>query len=225
MSINKKCPKCEIIKNSIEFYKDSSKKEGYSSFCKECSKLNTKQYTLNNKEKIKEYQQKKYQENKEQHNKKCKLNRLQNLEARRQYDRDRQESRKESNRIYRKKYKKERKNIDILFKLKENLRNRLYYALKAKRWNKTSHFNEYIGCSQEVFLNHLKSQFYSEICWENYGKVWHIDHIIPLTIAKTEEEIYKLSHYTNLQPILIEDHLEKTFNEDIKLRKNQCQSL
>ena len=225
MSINKKCPKCEQFKDSIEFYKDSSKKDNCSSFCKECSKLKAKSYNLQNKEKIKKYCQKRYQENKQEYNKKSQLNRLQNLEARRQYDRDRQESRKESNRIYRRKYKKERKETDILFKLKENLRNRLYYALKAKRWNKTSHFNEYIGCSQEVFLNHLKSQFYSEISWENYGKVWELDHIIPLTIAKTEEEIYKLSHYTNLKPILIEDHLEKTFNEDIKLRKNKCQSL
>ena len=33
----------------------------------------------------------------------------------------------------------------------------------------------------------------------NYG--WDIDHIIPTHIAKTEEELIGLNHYTNLQPL------------------------
>ena len=44
--------------------------------------------------------------------------------------------------------------------------------------------------------------------WENYGKYngeisygWDIDHIIPISQAKTEGEIVKLNHYTNLQPL------------------------
>ena len=44
--------------------------------------------------------------------------------------------------------------------------------------------------------------------WENYGKYngelnygWDIDHIIPLSSAKSEEEVYKLNYYSNLQPL------------------------
>ena len=44
--------------------------------------------------------------------------------------------------------------------------------------------------------------------WENHGKYnvelnygWDIDHIIPLYSAVDEEELIKLNHYKNLQPL------------------------
>ncbi len=45
----------------------------------------------------------------------------------------------------------------------------------------------------------------------NYG--WDIDHIIPISFAKTEEDIIKLNHYTNLQPLC------SKINRDIKKDK------
>jgi hypothetical protein len=33
----------------------------------------------------------------------------------------------------------------------------------------------------------------------NYG--WNIDHIIPASSPKSEDDLIKLNHYTNLQPL------------------------
>ena len=44
--------------------------------------------------------------------------------------------------------------------------------------------------------------------WENKG-AWHIDHIIPTCTAKTEEDLIRLNHYTNLQPLWAEENLKK----------------
>ena len=59
--------------------------------------------------------------------------------------------------------------------------------------------------------------------WENYGedeeknkvKAWHIDHIIPLSSAKSEDELIALSHYTNLQPLWAMDNLKKGATVDM----------
>ncbi len=71
---------------------------------------------------------------------------------------------------------------------------------------------ELIGCSLNSFIKHLQSQFYENMSFENYGTVWHIDHIIPcnyfdLTIPL---QLKACSHYTNLQPLLIKDNSIKS---------------
>ena len=66
-----------------------------------------------------------------------------------------------------------------------------------------------MGCTFEEL------QKYLEQTWENnYGTSYngeevHIDHIIPLVTAKTEEDIIKLNHYTNLQLLTPEDNMAK----------------
>lgn len=101
-----------------------------------------------------------------------------------------------------------RKN-NILYKLASNTRTRLNQILNVNKWYKTNKFKQYIGCSLEELKLYIEKQFKLEMSWENHGE-WEIDHIIPLSSAKTIEELYKLCHYTNLQPLWWRDNLKKS---------------
>ena len=45
--------------------------------------------------------------------------------------------------------------------------------------------------------------------WENREQ-WHIDHIIPVSLAKSIKEIIILSHYSNLRPMWSKDNILKS---------------
>lgn len=106
-------------------------------------------------------------------------------------------------------YMKQRAKDDHLFKLMGNLRSRLYCALKAKRWVKTTKFQEYIGCSLEELRAHLEAQFREGMSWEA-RHLWHIDHIIPLASAASEGEMIRLCHFKNLQPLWAVENIIKS---------------
>jgi hypothetical protein len=88
------------------------------------------------------------------------------------------------------------------------LRSRLYGFLKKKQISKQNTTFEVVGCSPQELKIYLEQKFINPMSWENQGK-WHIDHIIPLSSAKTEEELYKLCHFTNLQPMWATDNIKK----------------
>ncbi len=77
-----------------------------------------------------------------------------------------------------------------------------------------------LNCTYEEFKEHIENQFLTWMSWDNYGKYngefnfgWDFDHKIPLSSAKTYEEIFKLNHYTNFQPLC------SKINRDIKKDK------
>lgn len=120
---------------------------------------------------------------------------------------------------YRQEHKKElndkhveRLHNDPLFKLKERIRFNVRDALRRKGHNKTCKTADIVGCDLDFLCDYLFKT------WENnYGKPWngepyHIDHIIPLATATTEEEVMKLCHYTNLQLLSPEDNMAKSDN-------------
>lgn len=166
------CNVCHISQPFNNFHKHKLKKDGTYTICKTCRKISTKIYYAKNKHSIKIKTLNYY-----------KLHRTKRIGQFLQYQ-------------------KRKVKTDILFKLKRNLRNRLWYSLKNTHWNKNNTFKSYIGLeNQNQLIQYLESKFDIHMNWDNYGNYWEIDHIIPLASAKTEEELYKLCHYTNLQPL------------------------
>jgi hypothetical protein len=104
--------------------------------------------------------------------------------------------------------KKRRKN-DPLFTLIGRIRSRLNQSLRTNGYTKRSKTQEIIGCSWEFLKGYIERQFVDGMTWENRSE-WHIDHIIPISSAKTEEDVIKLSHYTNLRPLWAADNLRKS---------------
>ena len=108
-------------------------------------------------------------------------------------------------------YHKEKRQTDILFKIADNLRSRIRGFINCGKVSKNNKTFQLIGCSPNVVKVYLESKFDEKMDWSNYGlHGWHIDHIVPLSSAKTEEDLYKLCHYTNLQPLWAKDNWSKS---------------
>ena len=115
---------------------------------------------------------------------------------------------KSSRRTWARERARERRSTDIDYVLRQNLRSRMHHALRSKKLRKSSKTFEAVGCSPGELRAYIEGKFLSGMTWENYGE-WHIDHVIPLASAKDYEELVKLSHYTNLQPLWALDNIKK----------------
>jgi hypothetical protein len=75
---------------------------------------------------------------------------------------------------------------------------------------KKKSFYKLIGCDAETLIKHISSHFEPGMSANNYGKKgWAIDHLIPLSWARSREELFKLCHYTNLAPKWNADNIRK----------------
>ena len=193
-------------------------------YCKNCKKLISKLYYENNKEKVKQ-SVKTYRDNN--------LDKVKNMVN--NYQKENNEEIKEYKHNYYKtniddlkpKYKenylKKKDNLEFkkqrseyikkqrlnpMFKLKDRISGLIRNTLKNKGIKKKQRTEIILGCTVEDFKSYIENKFIEGMCWENMGK-WHIDHITPISYAKTEDDLLKLNHYTNLQPLWQKDNLSK----------------
>lgn len=71
-----------------------------------------------------------------------------------------------------------------------------------------------LGCTIDEFSKHIESLFVQGMSKENYGE-WELDHIVPISSAKTKEDVVRLCHYTNYQPLWKIDNLRKKNNHKV----------
>lgn len=210
--MEKKCTKCQEIKNLTEFHKQKGRKDGYRSHCKICIKEKSLNYYNENKEVILNSKKEYYIENSKEIKNKRKEYRYKNKEKVKII----------TNKSYKKYYEKNKEKIlsknyarhkvrydtDYFYKLKCDIRCQIKNSLKIKGYIKNNKTEEILGCTFDEFKVYLESKFEDWMSWDNKGLYngeydygWDIDHITPLSTAKTEEDIIKLNHYTNLQPL------------------------
>ena len=201
----KKCTKCKIERELIEFSKDRTRLDGLFPQCKKCKKIDDDKSYLNNKNKIIAKSKKWNEENKERRKEYRRQYNLKNKEVENQKCREWSKL----NRHKANEYLKNRILNDPLFKLSSSIRTLIRISMKGNGYSKKTKTYNILGCTFEEFKSHLESQFTEGMTWENKGQ-WHMDHIYPVSLAIDEDHIIKLNHYTNFQPLWAKDNISKS---------------
>lgn len=219
----KRCADCHEIKEAQDFHSCKSRADGLSHYCKDCKRVRARAYylanherekermrlyRLANPEKVSEVKKRCYEAKKPEYLAAC----------RRRYDEKRgvileysaryRQSNKENISARNTQYVRERMKVDPAFKLSYAIRCRVGQAFRTKSIPKRGKTPSMLGCGWEELKVHIESQFQPGMTWENRGE-WHVDHKIPLSLAATAEDMERLCHYTNLQPLWALDNIRK----------------
>jgi hypothetical protein len=181
----KTCSKCNIEQEDSSFPKSKN-------YCKKCGNEMCREYKKRNKEKISEY------------NKKYKLDHKEEVK---EYNHNYNKDNREKIQLRQNIQHKERRKVDPNYKLRTNLGKRLYKAIKSKT-NKT---NDLLGTDIDTIKKWIEYNFYGDMTWENYGSLWHVDHVIPCSMfdLKKDENQIICFNWTNLRPLYAIDNLVK----------------
>ena len=91
------------------------------------------------------------------------------------------------------------------------VRKRISGFMQIKKMTKKNKTFQMLGCTPQELILHIEKQFKPGMNWNNWSvHGWHLDHIVPLDSGKNQEEVEKLCHYTNLQPLWAEENLKKS---------------
>lgn len=195
------CNLCGVEKPITQFHKRSSRPSGVVSNCKECcSERERRRYVAKKShivEKVRQYNEL----NREKVNSRQRKYNAENKDKRRAYA--------DLNREKINKARRERLKKDPVAALSDRYRRRLNYSLRLIGARKTRSSLEFLGCAFEDFVKHIESQFQDGMSWDNRSD-WEIDHILPMRLAKNEDDVVRLSHYTNLQPLWRTDNRKKS---------------
>lgn len=90
-------------------------------------------------------------------------------------------------------------------KIAAQLRSRLNKILGSKTPRELTVFKMH-GCSYPTLRRHIEKQFKEGMSWDNRGKVWHVDHIIPISLYENKVDA---NHFSNLRPMFAHLNLSR----------------
>jgi aspartyl-tRNA synthetase len=171
--------------------------------CVECSKIRQQL------DAIKKYKADHYVKNKNVVLKRAAENYLKNKNNRAVYAKSYYKINKKNIVDYQIQYKAKKSAKNPAFKLSLSIKASISSALKriASTKGRVSTL-KYVGCSLDELKLHIERQFCDGMTWDNRNE-WHIDHIVPLATAKTEQDVIALNHFSNLRPLWAKDNFAK----------------
>lgn len=201
------CPHTGKWQFKSNFSKDNKGKYKLFAKCKDCNKI-YRESRIND---LKKYQKEYYLKNQNKIKNRSKLRRKTNEKEIKNWLKQNSKKIQLVARIYRNKRRQE----DVSFRLAENLRTRLYMAIKDNQKGGSAIAD--LGCSIDNLKIWLERQFYShpktgeQMTWQNYGKKWHIDHVIPLSKVDLTNpiELKKVCHWFNLRSLWAEQNISR----------------
>lgn len=93
--------------------------------------------------------------------------------------------------------------------LAERIRCLIKESIKSRSCKKDTMTAEILGCSVNEFRRHIERQFTKGMSWSNF-KDWHLDHIIPISSAKSKNDVIALNHFTNFRPMWASENISKS---------------
>ena len=98
------------------------------------------------------------------------------------------------------------------FRVVTNLRTKLRFVLNRERVRKSERTITMIGCTYNQLKVHLESGFKRGMTWDNYGTLWHVDHIIPCAAFDHTDPKQRAQcwHWTNLRALDAKKNLQKS---------------
>jgi len=213
------CKLCNTEKPLAEYAKQKLASDGLQNKCKACQK----RYRESNKKKQELYIKKYRAENKERIAVSVKAYSENNSDKiagylASYYDKnrdsilERQKERKQDIAQVSKVYKKRRMREDPVYAMTHRLGVLMRNALKHNGNLKSMKTLDALGCTALQFKEHLEKQFLKGMTWDNRA-LWQLDHITPISSAKTEQDVYTLSHMTNIRPMWAKENMVKSNNQ------------
>ena len=102
----------------------------------------------------------------------------------------------------------ERRLADENFRLAEVIRSKVHKLLRGL----PTSYRELLGMDLDVFKAWLAFQFEADMTWDNYGTVWQIDHVLPMSRFNLADPRNRhiCFGWTNLQPLKVSDNRQKS---------------